>query len=103
MRQATARNAAAVESGRIELRLGSVEAMPFEDNTFDKALAINSMQVWPDAVAGLREIWRVLKPHGSAYLTHPAGVRNICGPPVMRNRQTSSPAIARKAILSQVV
>ena len=39
-----------------------------QDNTFDKALAINSMQVWPDAVAGLREIWRVLKPHGSAAL-----------------------------------
>jgi hypothetical protein len=24
----------------------------------DKALAINSMQVWPDALAGLREMWR---------------------------------------------
>ena len=48
--------------------LGSVEATPFEDNTFDKALAINSMQVCTDAVAGLREIWRVLKPHGSAAL-----------------------------------
>ena len=30
MQQTTARNAAAVESGRIQLRLGSVEAMPFE-------------------------------------------------------------------------
>jgi hypothetical protein len=28
--------------------------LPFTDNTFDKALAIYSMQVWPDAVAGLR-------------------------------------------------
>lgn len=27
--------------------------MPYESATFDKALAINSMQVWPDAVAGL--------------------------------------------------
>jgi ubiquinone/menaquinone biosynthesis C-methylase UbiE len=64
MQQATVRNADAVESGRIELHLGLVEAMPFEDNTFDKALAINSMQAWSGAVGGLREIWRVLKPRG---------------------------------------
>lgn len=30
----------------------------------DKALAINSMQVWRDALAGLREMWRVTKPGG---------------------------------------
>ena len=59
--QATARNVKAIESGRVDLRHGSVECLPFEDNT-DKALAINSMQVWPDAVAGLQEMRRVLKP-----------------------------------------
>jgi len=68
MQQATARNADAVESGRIELHLGLVEAMPFEDNTFDKALAINSMQAWSGAIRGLREIWRVLKPRGRVAL-----------------------------------
>src|SRR5438093_627727 len=47
--QGGARNAAAVESGRVELRQGSVESLPFDQNSFDKALAINSMQVWPDA------------------------------------------------------
>jgi ubiquinone/menaquinone biosynthesis C-methylase UbiE len=46
------------------LRQGSVDRLPFADATFDKALAINSMQVWPDAVAGLRELCRVLKPRG---------------------------------------
>ncbi|MEM5399942.1 class I SAM-dependent methyltransferase [Paraburkholderia unamae] len=45
--QATARNAAAIARGRVGLRTGSVERLPFEDNTFDKVLAINSMQVWP--------------------------------------------------------
>ncbi|HEX3037159.1 MAG TPA: class I SAM-dependent methyltransferase [Thermodesulfobacteriota bacterium] len=62
--QATARNAQAIESRRVDLRHGSVESLPFEDNTFDKALAINSMQVWPDALAGLREMRRVLKSEG---------------------------------------
>jgi ubiquinone/menaquinone biosynthesis C-methylase UbiE len=45
-----------------------VESLPFDDNSFDKALAINSMQVWPDAVAGLREIQRVVKPGGKIAL-----------------------------------
>jgi ubiquinone/menaquinone biosynthesis C-methylase UbiE len=62
--QARARNAAAIEDGRVELRLGSVERMPFDADSFDKVLAINSMQVWPDAVAGLREVRRVMKPSG---------------------------------------
>jgi hypothetical protein len=31
----------------------SVESLPFDDNSFDMALAINSMQYWPQAVAGL--------------------------------------------------
>jgi ubiquinone/menaquinone biosynthesis C-methylase UbiE len=60
--QARARNIDAIRSGRVDLRLGTVEHMPFGSNGFDKALAINSMQVWPDAVIGLREVLRVLKP-----------------------------------------
>ena len=39
-----------------------------EDGTFDKALAINSMQVWPDAIGGLREIRRVMKTGGTVAL-----------------------------------
>jgi ubiquinone/menaquinone biosynthesis C-methylase UbiE len=58
--QASARNAAAIRTGAVDLRQGSVESMPFEDDSFDTALAINSMQVWPDKPAGLREICRVL-------------------------------------------
>jgi ubiquinone/menaquinone biosynthesis C-methylase UbiE len=56
------RNAAAIRSGRVDLRRGSVDSLPFDDSSFDGVLAINSMQVWPDAVAGLREIRRVLRP-----------------------------------------
>ena len=62
--QAIARNEATIQEGRVDLQLGSVEHLPFDDGSFDKALAINSMQVWPDAVAGLREIRRVVKPGG---------------------------------------
>jgi ubiquinone/menaquinone biosynthesis C-methylase UbiE len=62
--QASARNATALAYGRIDLRRGSVEHLPFSDDTFDAVLAINSMQVWPDAVGGLREMRRVLKRGG---------------------------------------
>jgi ubiquinone/menaquinone biosynthesis C-methylase UbiE len=66
--QATTRNKKAIENGRVGLRHGSVASLPFTDNTFDKALAINSMQVWPDAVAGLGEMRRVIKPGGKLAL-----------------------------------
>src|SRR6478736_10221504 len=59
--QARARNTTAIQNGRVDLRRGSVISLPFDDNNFDKALAINSMQVWPDPAVGLREMRRVMK------------------------------------------
>jgi ubiquinone/menaquinone biosynthesis C-methylase UbiE len=61
VRQAAPRNADALRNRRVDLRYSSAERLPFADQTFDKALAINSMQVWPDPRAGLLEIRRVLK------------------------------------------
>lgn len=66
--QARARNAAELETGRVTLRDDSVEGLTFADATFDKALVIKSLQVWPDASAGLREIRRVLRPGGNIVL-----------------------------------
>jgi ubiquinone/menaquinone biosynthesis C-methylase UbiE len=59
------RNAEAIARGQAELRRGSVERLPFDDNTFNKALAINLMRVWPAPDAGLVEIRRVMKPGGT--------------------------------------
>jgi ubiquinone/menaquinone biosynthesis C-methylase UbiE len=66
--QAQARNANAIKRGRVELRHGSVSSLPFAADTFHKAMAVNSMQIWPDAVAGLREMWRVMKSGGTIAL-----------------------------------
>ena len=66
--QAHARNAPAVASGRVELRRGTAARLPFESNAFDKAMAVNSTQVWPDAIAGLRELRRVTRRLGGSRL-----------------------------------
>jgi ubiquinone/menaquinone biosynthesis C-methylase UbiE len=65
---ARARNEAAIRAGRVDLRHGSVENLPFDSDSFDGALSINSLQVWPDAVAGLQEIRRVLRPGATLVL-----------------------------------
>ncbi len=39
----------------------SAEALPFEDDSFDAAMAILSDHHWSDRVAGMREMWRVAR------------------------------------------
>jgi ubiquinone/menaquinone biosynthesis C-methylase UbiE len=60
--QARARSAIAIQRGLVDLRHAAVEQLPFPKGSFDKAMAVNSMQVWADALGALREIRRVMKP-----------------------------------------
>lgn len=62
--EARARNRAAMEQGRVALHRASVERLPFADAAFDRALAINTIYFWPDQVAGLEELRRVLRADG---------------------------------------
>lgn len=64
VQQASQRNARGVQEGRIDLQQGTASDLPYEDDSFDKVFAINSFHHWSDTAAGLREIWRVLKPGG---------------------------------------
>lgn len=41
-----------------------VDALPFPDATFDKALCVHVVYFWPDLMRSLGEIARVLKPGG---------------------------------------
>lgn len=38
--------------------------LPFDDNYFDRALAIHVLEHLPNLPSALNQIWRVLKPHG---------------------------------------
>jgi len=45
----------------------AASALPFKDNYFDKALSIESLYYYPDPLAALREVFRVLLGGGRAF------------------------------------
>jgi ubiquinone/menaquinone biosynthesis C-methylase UbiE len=47
-----------------EVRLGSAESIPFEDDHFTAALSVSTYHHWAEAETGLRETKRVLAPGG---------------------------------------
>lgn len=63
-RAATRRNRAQVNSGRVEVVVASAEALPFPNDSFDKAVSVHVLYFWADLEASLGELARVLKPGG---------------------------------------
>jgi SAM-dependent methyltransferase len=47
---------------------GSCEEIPWEDSFFTKVISVESAYYWPDPARGIREIFRVLRPGGSAWI-----------------------------------
>jgi ubiquinone/menaquinone biosynthesis C-methylase UbiE len=79
--QASRRNRRAIDAGRVELRVGSVDALPYADASFDKVFEVNSFHHWPHQAAALAEIRRVLRPSGLLLLclrmVHPSRTRLV--------------------------
>lgn len=63
-RLARARNRAAVRTGRVDLRLGTAQATGLPDASFDRVVTVNTVALWPDLEAGVRELRRVTRPGG---------------------------------------
>lgn len=59
---AEARNRDLIRQKRVDVAVAGVEALPFEDSRFDRALCVHVVYFWKDLDAALREITRVLKP-----------------------------------------
>jgi len=61
LREARRRNAVEIRTGRVELLLGSANALPRFEERFDKVLAVNVFMFWEDPVsllAGLRGVMK---------------------------------------------
>lgn len=50
------------------IKQASVSELPFEDNTFDKIIAVETYYFWPDKLNDLKEVLRVLKRGGRLML-----------------------------------
>ena len=72
LRQRTRERSADIAAGRLELKNGNVVSMPYADASMDRAFAVNVIYFWPEPVAALKELCRVLKPGGRLAL----GVRS---------------------------
>jgi SAM-dependent methyltransferase len=62
--QARRRNRAAIQAGRVRLIHTPVERLSISDGPFNAALAVNTVGMWPDPTARLRELARLLRPGG---------------------------------------
>lgn len=106
VRQAAKRNAAAVSSGRLELKLGSANALPAFDRQFDRIFTINSIHFWPDPVRCLIDLHRLLAPGGRIAVTIQPRSRaasdettQIIGEEVVRNLRQAGFSRCRLEIL----
>ena len=70
LRQARRRNADGIARGVVDLRLGSVDALPVFDAPFDKILAVNTVLFWDEPDARLEQLRPLLRPAGLIAVAH---------------------------------
>lgn len=68
LRQASRRNLRSIQAGRVDLRQGIADHLPYPSASFDRVYAINIAQFWASPVDTCRELHRVLKPAGVVFL-----------------------------------
>lgn len=65
LKQALRRNRRYVKAGLVDLRLERIEGLPDFSGSFDKILAVNSIQFWSQPFQRLQDLRRVLRPGGT--------------------------------------
>jgi SAM-dependent methyltransferase len=58
-------NKRGIQEGRVDIRQASVSRLPFSDHMFDLVTAVETHFYWPDLLADVQEVLRVLKPGGT--------------------------------------
>jgi len=99
------KNADSIQAGRVKIKRASVSQLPFADNKFDLATAIETQYYWPNLPNDMQEILRVLKPGGTLLIiaeVYKTGSRNNVLSPVMKFLGSSSlSADDQRALFSQ--
>lgn len=62
------RFAGAIRAGRAKFKVGSVEGLPLQDASFDKALSVHTVYFWSSLSIGSAELARILRPGGRVVL-----------------------------------
>ncbi len=77
LEQARQTNLGSILQGRVILKQGDFETLPYAEGSIDKILASNVMYFWADIPAMLRELRRVLRPGGrlAIYVTDARSMR----------------------------
>jgi SAM-dependent methyltransferase len=63
-------------AGRVDLRVGTADHTGFPPALFDCVVSVNSVALWPDLEAGLRELHRVARPGGRVVIAWHGGTRS---------------------------
>ena len=59
---------ASLDFGNLVFVAGEVNEIPWESNFFSKAISVESSYYWPEPAKGIRELHRVLREGGSAWI-----------------------------------
>lgn len=60
--------ALSVDMSNLTFTIGGTDPMPCEDNLFTRAVSVESAYYWPEPRRGIAEMFRVLRPGGSAWI-----------------------------------
>ncbi len=58
-------NAESISDGKMDIVEASVENLPFDDNSFDKIITVESFYFWNNPPENLKEVYRVLAENGT--------------------------------------
>jgi ubiquinone/menaquinone biosynthesis C-methylase UbiE len=69
IKEANYNNRKLIDSGKLVLKLGNSDKIPFADQSFNKIFCINVIYFWQNPEEHLKEIIRVLKPDGKFFVS----------------------------------
>ncbi|MFD2444071.1 class I SAM-dependent methyltransferase [Bacillus sp. CGMCC 1.16607] len=58
-----------IETGQMDVKQSDIEDLPFDNDIFDKIYTVHTIYFWNDLDKGLREIFRLLKPNGTLFIS----------------------------------